>query len=98
MGLHALHQFSQCQQGMEGDEGNGRSSRRGDGERLQRRYGPGLGDADRACLWVVDDVAGWLAMGRFEDAFDDGRLAHQRMIRMYNPHNLRIFYRYGGFI
>lgn len=98
MGLHALHQFSQCQQGMEGDEGDGRSSGRGDGGRLQRRYGPGLGDADGSYLWVVDDVTGRLAVGRFEDAFDDGRLAPQRMIRMYNPHNLRMFYRYRGFI
>ncbi|GIK58712.1 MAG: hypothetical protein BroJett015_43750 [Chloroflexota bacterium] len=66
--------------------------------RVRRRYGPGLGDVHGSCLWVVDEVTGRLAVGRWEDAFDDGRLSHQRMIWMYNPHNLRMFYRYRGFI
>jgi hypothetical protein len=97
-----LHQFSQSQQGVKGNGGNGRFVWGGCGGqvfgRVGRRCGPGLGDADGSYLGVVDDVAGWLAASGFEAAFDNGRLPCQGMIWMYNPHNLRIFYRYRGFI
>jgi len=87
---------------MVGDAGEGCGGG-GDGGRLAlgrlcHRDGPRLGDAGASYLGVVNEVAGWLAVGRFENAFDDGRLPCQWMIRMYNPHNLWIFYRYRGFI
>ncbi|HRQ42168.1 MAG TPA: hypothetical protein PLD25_29970 [Chloroflexota bacterium] len=105
LSLYGLYQFSQCQQGMEGDAGEGCGGGGGGGDggrlalgRLCHRDGPRLGDADASYLGVVNEVAGWLAVGRFENAFDDGRLPCQRVIWMYNPHNLLIFYRYRGFI
>lgn len=98
MGLHGLYQFSQCQEGVEGDGGNGRGRWRWTFLPLLPREGPGLGNADDAYLGVADDVAGWLAAGGFETAFENGRLPGQGMVWMYNPHNLRIFYRYRGFI
>lgn len=65
---------------------------------LLLRDGPGLRDADDAYLGVADDVASGLARCGFEGAFENGRLPGQGVVWMYNPHNLRIFYRYRGFI
>jgi hypothetical protein len=45
-----------------------------------------------------DNGATGLAAGGFETAFENGRLPGQGMVWMYNPHNLRIFYWYRGFI
>ncbi len=98
MGLHGLYQFSQCQEGVEGDGGNGRNRWRWTFYGLLLRDGPGLRDANGACLGVADDVTSWLAAGGLETAFENGRLPSQRMVWMYNPHNLRTFYRYRGFI
>jgi hypothetical protein len=87
---------------MEGNRGDGRGGWGGGRGpafgRVRHRYGPDLGNARGSYLRVADEVAGWLAAGRAESAFDDGRLAQQWMIWMYNPHNLRMFYRYRGFI
>jgi hypothetical protein len=43
-------------------------------------------------------ICSLLVIGGFETAFENGRLPGQGMVWMYNPHNLRIFYRYRGFI
>ncbi len=83
---------------MEGDGGNGRNRWRWTFYGLLHRDGPGLRNADGACLGVADDVAGGLAGSGFETAFENGRLPSQGVIWMYNPHNLWIFYRYRGFI
>ncbi len=98
MGLHGLYQFSQCQEGVEGDGGNGRWRREWNFYALSHRDGPHLGNADGSYLGMADDVAGWLAASGFETAFENGRLPGQGVVWMYNPHNLRIFYRYRGFI
>jgi hypothetical protein len=97
-GLDGLHQFSQCQEGVEGDGGNGRWRREWNLYPLSHWDGPDLGDGAGSYLGVADDVAGWLATGGFEDALENGRLSCQGVSWMYNPHNLRIFYRYRGFI
>jgi hypothetical protein len=78
--------------------GNGRWRQEWNLYPLSHRDGPDLGDGDGSYLGVADDVAGWLAVSGFEAALENGRLSCQGVIWMYNPHNLRIFYRYRGFI